>query len=146
MSQTPPPASIPDWPIYKQGSQGPEVYAIQHLLRFHGQNLTPDGVFGNQTRSAVTSFQTAQNLAVDGIVGPQTWAALIKGAQVSQGSNGQAVRAVQVLLRNKYGYGITVDGDFGPQTASAVKDFQSTHNLSVDGIVGPNTWQALVAY
>ena len=146
VSQIPPPTSIPDWPIYKQGSQGPEVYAIQHLLRFHGQNLTPDGVFGNQTRFAVTSFQMAQNLTVDSIVGPQTWAALIKGAQVSQGSNGQAVRAVQVLLRNKYGYNITVDGDFDPQTANAVKDFQSMHNLSVDGIVSPNTWQALVAY
>ena len=146
VAQIPPPVTIPDWPVYKQGSQGPEVYAIQYLLRYHGQNPTPDGIFGPQTRTAAIAFQTAQNLSADGIVGPQTWGALIQGAQVSQGSNGEVVRAVQVLLHDKYGYSITVDGAFGPLTSNAIKDFQSAHSLSVDGIVGPQTWKALIAY
>ena len=146
VAQNQPPVSIPDWPIYKQGSQGPEVYAIQHLLRFHGQNLTPDGIFGVQTRTAVIAFQAAKGLSADGIVGLQTWGALINGVQLSEGSNGQAVRAAQTLLRDKYSYSITVDGAFGPNTESAVKDFQSAHSLNVDGIVGPNTWQALISY
>jgi hypothetical protein len=139
-------SSLPAWPVFKQGSQGPEVTAIQYLLRFHGQNPTPDGIYGPQTRTAVQTFQNQEGLSVDGIVGPQTWAALIQGAQVSQGKSGDAVRAVQTLLRDKYSYGINVDGIFGPKTASAVRDFQSGSNLTSDGIVGPKTWQALVGY
>lgn len=38
---------------------------------------------------------------------------------------------------------LRADGIFGPQTLYAVKDFQVTRNLVVDGIVGPKTWQAL---
>lgn len=35
------------------------------------------------------------------------------------------------------------DGLFGPLTEQAVKDFQSTHGLNVDGVIGDNTWKAL---
>jgi peptidoglycan hydrolase-like protein with peptidoglycan-binding domain len=36
-----------------------------------------------------------------------------------------------------------VDGVFGPKTEAAVKSFQQGEGLTVDGIVGPHTWQAL---
>ena len=39
---------------------------------------------------------------------------------------------------------LDVDGDFGPKTKAAVRDFQSNENLTVDGIVGRNTWTALL--
>ena len=74
-----------------------------------------------------------------------TWSALIQGATVRQNSTGQAVRAAQHLLKTKFGYDLNVDGIFGPKTDAAVEDFQSKHHLVVDGIVGPMTWQALVA-
>jgi peptidoglycan hydrolase-like protein with peptidoglycan-binding domain len=125
---------------------GPEVYAIQHLLRSHGYNLTVDGNFGPQTRQQVIAFQNAKNLGADGIVGPQTWGALIQGRTIDQGDTGQAVRALQRLLRDKFGYNnVQVDADFGPITNNAVLDFQDEYDLTVDGIVGPETWQALVA-
>ena len=54
------------------------------------------------------------------------------------GSSGNNVYAIQYLL-NYRGYGLTVDGKFGPNTESAVKKFQKTNNLTTDGIVGPNT-------
>jgi hypothetical protein len=131
-----------EWPTYKKGDAGPEVYAIQFLLNAHGANLTPDGLFGPLTLAAVEDFQTDEGLSEDGIVGPETWDALI--IQVSQGNNGPAIRAVQRLLKHKFGYNINVDGIFGPATKDAVKDFQTNHGLSSDGIVGPKTWKKLI--
>ncbi|MFD1657289.1 peptidoglycan-binding protein [Streptomyces caeni] len=62
---------------------------------------------------------------------------------MKQGQTGERVRTVQYLL-NAQGASLTVDGSFGPATDSAVRSFQSAHSLTVDGIVGANTWQALV--
>lgn len=63
---------------------------------------------------------------------------------VRQGQSGWTVTTVQYLLR-AHGSTITVDGAFGPATYSAVRSFQSAHHLSpVDGIVGPDTWSALI--
>lgn len=59
------------------------------------------------------------------------------------GDTGNGVRAVQTAL-NLCGYDLDVDGDFGPLTEEAVKDFQSAHDLDDDGIVGVNTWDALL--
>lgn len=59
-----------------------------------------------------------------------------------RGSRGQDVVLLQQAL-NQYGYGLSVDGVFGPGTDAAVRDFQHRSGLSVDGVVGPNTWSAL---
>lgn len=37
------------------------------------------------------------------------------------------------------------DGLWGPVTMAQVKYFQSTHGLVADGIVGPNTWNTMIA-
>ena len=49
---------------------------------------------------------------------------------------------VQKLL-NGYGYGLEEDGVQGPLTTDAIKKFQAENNLTVDGIVGEQTWNAL---
>ena len=55
-----------------------------------------------------------------------------------RGSEGPQVAELQRQL------GVTVDGDFGPETEAAVRDFQRrTPGLKVDGIVGPATAAAL---
>ena len=56
---------------------------------------------------------------------------------IKLGSKGESVKQLQGIL------GLTVDGNFGPKTENAVKNFQKKHNLTEDGIVGPKTWQAL---
>jgi putative chitinase len=53
---------------------------------------------------------------------------------ISRGSKGDAVRKIQNRL------GITVDGDFGAKTETAVKVFQLRNKLKVDGVVGDDTW------
>jgi len=63
---------------------------------------------------------------------------------VQQGSQGDAVRGLQFILNNSFGYTLEIDGVFGPLTTEAVKDFQSKHGLAPDGVVGPLTWQELV--
>lgn len=131
-----------EWPTIKQGDEGPEVYAIQFLLNARGAALVPDGKFGPLTQDAVEDFQTDKGLSEDIIVGPQTWEALI--IQVAQGKTGPEVRAVQRLLKIKFGYAINIDGIFGADTKTAVKDFQSDNGLVADGIVGPLTWQKLI--
>lgn len=62
-----------------------------------------------------------------------------------RGDKGQRVVQVQCML-SKRGYsvgGSGVDGEFGADTESAVRLFQSDKGLEVDGEVGPNTWAAL---
>jgi peptidoglycan hydrolase-like protein with peptidoglycan-binding domain len=61
----------------------------------------------------------------------------------STGNRGVDVQAIQHLL-NHHGQAVTADGVFGSATTSAVRTFQSARGLSVDGIVGPATWGALV--
>lgn len=43
------------------------------------------------------------------------------------------------------GYGITIDGDFGPATRSSVLSFQRKKGLAADGVVGPETFHAIEA-
>ena len=63
---------------------------------------------------------------------------------VRLGSRGAAVTAVQLRLVAN-GYCLAVDGDFGWLTWRAVRAFQVRHRLLLDGVVGPQTWAALVA-
>jgi peptidoglycan hydrolase-like protein with peptidoglycan-binding domain len=66
-----------------------------------------------------------------------------------RGSTGVTVRVVQQLMN----YGIrcrslpveplVVDGIYGVRTEGAVRAFQQQHDMLVDGIVGPATWQLL---
>lgn len=69
---------------------------------------------------------------------------------IKYGANGKPVKELQTILvtlgyklgsygPNKNG----VDGDFGSATEKAVKSFQKSRGLEVDGIVGPLTWAAL---
>ena len=63
---------------------------------------------------------------------------------LKNGSKGDNVRALQVLL-NAYGYSCGLaDGAFGANTLAAVKKFQQKNKLSADGIVGAKTWAALL--
>ncbi len=59
------------------------------------------------------------------------------------GSQGHPVPALQYLLRDR-GHHVIVDGNFGPKTEAAVQGFQTADQIKVDGVVGPQTWGALI--
>ncbi len=129
------------WPTYSIGASGENVASMQAMLNAHGAALTVDGDFGPGTQSAVSNFQSAHGLSVDGVVGPQTWEAVIVSS--SQGSSGSQVSALQRQL-NVHGAALTVDGAFGPATASALKSYQSAHGMAADGVASLDTWSSLV--
>lgn len=60
-----------------------------------------------------------------------------------RGSTGNAVKFLQCYL-NLYGNAISVDGQFGSGTQTAVVQFQKDNGLAADGIAGRNTWRTLL--
>jgi peptidoglycan hydrolase-like protein with peptidoglycan-binding domain len=142
------PDPIAPWPLVKQGDRRFPVRSLQHLLRARGRPVDVDGIFGPRTKAAVQDLQRSEGLASDGIVGPRTWPKLV--VQVKRGSKGDAVRAVQEVMKfhdqsNGEGAPIHVDGMFGPRTDKWVRGFQKAVGTASDGIVGPITWRALVS-
>lgn len=131
------------------------------------------GVFGSSTQAAVKKFQSIFNLTSDGIVGKATWnkissiyTAVTRLAELDSeggalgigtvppsttiklGSTGNDVITLQYILSFISDYyptipSLTQNGKFDYQTSEAVKAFQQMMGLTPDGIVGPDTWNAL---
>ncbi|MEC4894856.1 MAG: peptidoglycan-binding protein [Oscillatoria sp. PMC 1051.18] len=75
------------------------------------------------------------------VYGPYTSGNRLGGSTVLKsgvGSSGVPVRTLQAGLR-RGGYGIAVDGAYGPRTTAAVANFQAKYGLAIDGVAGPNT-------
>lgn len=150
-------------PEIGEGATGQAVRDLQQRLTqlgFNPQGI--DGIFGPNTLAAVKAFQASCGIAVDGIVGPQTWGRLDSagaapaapaapapsggsgsGPMLQDGSTGSAVAALQQRLTQLGFNPQGVDGVFGPDTLAAVKAFQASQGITVDGIVGPQTWGRL---
>jgi peptidoglycan hydrolase-like protein with peptidoglycan-binding domain len=62
---------------------------------------------------------------------------------VRRGARNHPVGTLQRLLR-AHNENVEVDGIFGAGTEAATRAFQASRGLAVDGIVGPQTWQALI--
>ena len=56
------------------------------------------------------------------------------------------VQEIQQALQNAGLYQGKIDGDLGPRTKKAIRDFQQQNALTVDGKVGPQTWSKLFSY
>ena len=64
-------------------------------------------------------------------------------ATLKLGARGPEVTQLQLLLRSAGFYTAAIGELFGPATKQAVVAFQTSRGLTVDGIVGPQTWAAL---
>lgn len=69
---------------------------------------------------------------------------LILDKNYKRGSKGKKVKLIQEWLALN-GYGVVVDGDFSAATEFAVRQFQKKKNLKPDGVVGKNTFAALIS-
>lgn len=141
---------------------GDDVKWVQEKLKGLGYSLGSygiDGKYGDTCESSVKQLQRDYGLSVDGIVGPDTRKAL-KGQIVKAvnpyrkptqniylGDWGDGIRWVQYELKRRgYNIGSTgIDGKYGTSTKAAVERFQRASGLTVDGIVGPKTREALAA-
>ena len=134
-------------PQLQKDTQKGNVARIQSTLNErYGLNISVDNIYGNETKKAlVKGLQTELNkqygrgLAVDGIFGTNTYNACIN---VRKGAEGNITYLIQAMLIC-HSFDIDADGIFGPATERAVRDFQSRNGLSVDGIVGKNTFNKL---
>lgn len=54
-----------------------------------------------------------------------------------------SVTTWQYQMNKRFGYALTVDGQYGAGSDAACRDFQADHGLTVDGVVGPATWAAV---
>lgn len=114
--------------LLKNGSKDYKVKIIQNNLKLLSFGpISVDGVFGNETESAVKNFQEYYGLNIDGIVGDITWSTLAN-----------EIKKIQTALNNN-GYDLAVDGIAGTNTYNALIEFQQSHNLKVDGIAGEYT-------
>lgn len=139
----------------QQGMHNKEVKPLQHQLKdFDYYKDKIDGNYGPTTFKAVSAFQQDHGLNADGIAGPNTIDALkhakalqhtYHGASLlDQGDRGKVVKYLQTQLQDLNYYKGNLDGIFGPITEGAVKSFQKSNNLAVDGIAGPHTYKALI--
>lgn len=60
-----------------------------------------------------------------------------------KGDKGENVKVLQTMLNSVNNAGLDIDGSFGGKTQTAVKNFQKTNKLEVDGVCGPKTWSKL---
>ena len=71
---------------------------------------------------------------------------MVELPELMVGDEGEAVRAAQLLLKGR-GFPVGwmgADGEFGDKTQSAVGKFQRARGLTQDGIIGRETWTALI--
>lgn len=133
-----------------------------------------DGTFSPALENSVKAFQKQFNLTPDGVVGRATWYKIsyiyvavkklaeltsegvqdrpsgeYPGKPLREGDSNVFVQEMQFYLNTVADFtplvsNITVDGNFGRGTRAAVISFQKLAKLTPDGIVGRETWNALV--
>ena len=147
-----------DYPFFGaltvDGIFGEEMTAT--VKRFQRQfSLTADGTVGRQTWYKISYIYvsvkdlaelTSEGETSSGSLSDGTWG----GRALRTGSSGSAVEQLQFWLNTISQYvssipSVTVDGRFGSGTAAAVRAFQRRYGLTVDGVVGEATWNAVYA-
>ena len=155
-------ASNSDSTYIKLNSSGSAVKDMQTKLQKLGiytAELT--GNCGPKTVAAIKAFQEKYGLTADGVAGPATLAkidaaynalgssssstATSSASGLKLNSTGKEVSALQTDLTTLGYYWAQITGNFGEKTETAVKRFQEENGLTVDGVAGKKTLDAIAA-
>lgn len=164
-------AQAPANPLMQLGSSGENVKKLQTKLRELGFGTgSSDGDFGVSTETAVKELQqymrnreeaalaasaTGENvedlltIEVNGVADPILLEDFYSDSfptipdQMQSGSTGDDVVRLQRRLKGLEFFTVTPDGDYGSQTAEAVKSFQKQHKLSQTGVADVQTMAVL---
>ncbi len=142
----------------QKGATGQAVVDLQEALTASGcYNGPVNGNFADMTEAGVIECQTRFGLSPDGVAGPRTMAQLqgrsmadqpwggranptatvdSRDGVVERGASGDTVSFIQMKLQQFNFYTGPIDGQFGPQTEAAVRQFQQVTKLPIDGKVG----------
>ena len=131
--------------------------------------IVPDGIYGKQTKNAVSAYQRAHGLKITGDADIKTWD-LIKAEYEKIMQNCEAPASLSVFPNSKYtvrlyeksdtvsfiqlvlsclhteydfGYDVTVTGEYNEEDAEAVKKLQKIHGLQQTGLVDCMTWNCM---
>jgi hypothetical protein len=115
-----------------------QIIRFRELARMYGATGVSWWDWQEATGSGWTAISRPAG-TVPGYVPYKTMADLADGAQ-----GDMVVWAQEHLI--SAGYPIAISGDFGYHTLLDVEAFQSAHGLTADGIIGPDTWAALLAF
>jgi len=128
--------------------RNPTVEDIQSFLTLYGYNPgSIDGKMGRNTRRAVEKFQKDRALTVSGQVDQDTWGQLrlFSDMGLIQDKKLNISLIQEILDATDHNPG-DVDGKMGSKTTAAVKRFQKSHDLKVDGKIGFQTLTKLALY
>lgn len=133
--------------------------------------IVPDGIYGKQTRNAVSAFQKSQGLKITGDADIKTWEKIKdeyekimqgcelpeplcvfpgSGYTVEPGEKSDTVSFIQLVLMcldTEYGFDhtIKVTGEYTDTDSSAVKKLQKIHGLIQTGNVDCVTWNCMAS-
>ena len=157
--------------VLRIGDKGIAVNKIQAYLNmfvnegYIRTRVTPDGIFGPRTQTAVREIQSYLRLNPDGVIGNATWDGIFEllrrmnvmtnipvasaSYHLNVGNYGVDVFKMQEYLnefadKNPCMKKVVVDGEYGNATRIAVQQYQYLKDLVIDGIIGKATWDDII--
>ncbi len=147
-------------PELSKGMSGSDVKKAQELLIKKGYSCGrwgADGDFGDGTYNAVIAIQRDCGFKETGVIDDAVWAVLLDEPlpgdenqmkywpprMICEGMSGADVAVAQALLA-AHGAELAVSSVFDAKTKNRTMEFQNGVGLHADGIIGNNTWTALL--